>query len=30
MEFAAIPFQAMFFFGFAVVGGLSVRHARTR
>ncbi len=29
MEFAAIPFQAMFFFGFAVVGGLSVRHART-
>lgn len=30
MEFAAIPFQAMFFFGFAVVGGLSVRHAKIR
>jgi cellulose synthase/poly-beta-1,6-N-acetylglucosamine synthase-like glycosyltransferase len=30
MEFAAIPFQSMFFFGFAAVGGLSVHHARTR
>ena len=30
MEFAAIPFQAMFFMGFGTVGFLSVRHALTR
>jgi len=26
MEIAAIPFQLMFFFGFASIAGLSIKH----